>query len=107
MNGHREKLPYVNALVKEAIRWHTVTPLSIPYRTDKDDIINNFLDSKERHYSPEHLVEALLQGSAKQCKKLINEHRCFTFVFEFLIYIQHHQRKLSSKEVILSCYPAQ
>lgn len=42
----REKLPYVNALVKEAIRWHSVAPLGIPHRTDEDDIINGFLIPK-------------------------------------------------------------
>ncbi|KAK4869373.1 hypothetical protein LT330_006373 [Penicillium expansum] len=39
----REKLPYVNAIFKEAIRWYTVAPLGIPHRTDEDDIINGYL----------------------------------------------------------------
>ncbi|OQD85241.1 hypothetical protein PENANT_c010G09088 [Penicillium antarcticum] len=43
----RDKLPYVNAIVKEAIRWHSVAPLGIPHRTDEDDIINGFLIPKD------------------------------------------------------------
>jgi cytochrome P450 len=40
------RLPYVNAIVKEAIRWHTVTPMGIPHKTDEDDIINGYLIPK-------------------------------------------------------------
>ncbi|KAJ5857675.1 hypothetical protein N7455_008569 [Penicillium solitum] len=42
----RERLPYVNAIVKEATRWLTVAPLGIPHRTDQDDIINGYLIPK-------------------------------------------------------------
>ncbi|KAJ5160072.1 uncharacterized protein N7482_007076 [Penicillium canariense] len=42
----RARLPYVDAIVKEAIRWHSVAPLGIPHRTDEDDIINGFLIPK-------------------------------------------------------------
>lgn len=42
----RERLPYVNAIVKEATRWLTVVPLGIPHRTDQDDIINGYLIPK-------------------------------------------------------------
>lgn len=38
----RENLPYVNAIVKEALRWHTIAPFSIPHRADEDDLINGF-----------------------------------------------------------------
>jgi cytochrome P450 len=43
----RERLPYVNALVKEAIRWHSVAPLGIPHRSDEDDIIYGYLIPKD------------------------------------------------------------
>lgn len=42
----RENLPYVNAVVKEALRWHTIAPFSIPHRADKDDLIDGFLIPK-------------------------------------------------------------
>lgn len=48
----REKLPYVSALVKEAIRWHSVAPLGIPHRTDEDDIINGFTIPKNAMIFP-------------------------------------------------------
>ncbi|KAJ5761024.1 hypothetical protein N7520_008180 [Penicillium odoratum] len=42
----RERLPYIDAVVKETLRWHVVTPLGVPHRTDEDDIINGFLIPK-------------------------------------------------------------
>lgn len=42
----RDNLPYVNAIVKEALRWHTVTPLGLPHKADEDDIFDGFLIPK-------------------------------------------------------------
>ncbi|TBU45543.1 cytochrome P450 [Dichomitus squalens] len=33
-----DSLVYVQAILKEVLRWHTVTPLGIPHRTMKDDV---------------------------------------------------------------------
>ncbi|OCH93209.1 cytochrome P450 [Obba rivulosa] len=38
----RERLPYVNALMQEVMRWHVVTPLSIARRTAEDDVYNGY-----------------------------------------------------------------
>lgn len=38
--GDRDKLPYVNAIIKEALRWHVVLPLSLPHSTVEDDELN-------------------------------------------------------------------
>ncbi|KAI0471433.1 cytochrome protein [Xylaria cf. heliscus] len=38
----RESLPYVNAVVTEAWRWHTVTPMSLPHATIAEDVINGY-----------------------------------------------------------------
>lgn len=35
--GDRENLPYVNAIVKEVLRWHPVSPLGLPHRLTQDD----------------------------------------------------------------------
>lgn len=43
---HKDSLPYVSAVVKETLRWHTVTPLGIPHKSDKDDFINGYLIPK-------------------------------------------------------------
>ncbi|TBU44100.1 cytochrome P450 [Dichomitus squalens] len=32
-----DSLVYVNAIIKEALRWHTVTPLGVPHATTSDD----------------------------------------------------------------------
>ena len=33
----RASLPYTNALVKELVRWHVVTPISLPHAMVRDD----------------------------------------------------------------------
>ena len=38
----REALVYINALVKELLRWHNVTPLGIAHRTIEDDEFQGF-----------------------------------------------------------------
>ncbi|CAG8247576.1 unnamed protein product [Penicillium olsonii] len=42
----RDRLPYINAVVKEALRWHTVAPLGLPHKTDQDDVVNGHLIPK-------------------------------------------------------------
>ncbi len=39
----RLSLPYVNALVKELLRWHSGTPLGLPHRVVADDEYNGSL----------------------------------------------------------------
>ncbi|KAG6332027.1 hypothetical protein ID866_7060 [Astraeus odoratus] len=41
----RDSLPYVEALVKEILRWHAVTPLGFPHCVSEDDIYDG-------HYIP-------------------------------------------------------
>ncbi|KAJ8463001.1 hypothetical protein ONZ51_g10544 [Trametes cubensis] len=38
----RGALVYINAIVKEAMRWHVVLPLSVPHRTIEDDVIDGY-----------------------------------------------------------------
>jgi cytochrome P450 len=37
---HMFRLPYVYAVVKEALRWVPVTPLAFPHKCDVDDELN-------------------------------------------------------------------
>ncbi|KAI0373666.1 cytochrome P450 [Pilatotrama ljubarskyi] len=39
----RDALVYVNAIVKEALRWHNVAPLSIAHYTMEDDELNGYI----------------------------------------------------------------
>ena len=39
-------LPYVEAVVTEALRWHPVAPLGLPHTTEKDDIYGDHLIPK-------------------------------------------------------------
>lgn len=38
----REALPYVRAVIKETIRWHTVAPIGISHRTVEEDEYNGY-----------------------------------------------------------------
>lgn len=42
----RENLPYINAVVKEVLRWHPVAPLALPHMTTEDDIYEGYLIPK-------------------------------------------------------------
>ncbi|KAI0677671.1 CyP450 monooxygenase [Trametes maxima] len=38
----RPDLPYINAVVKECMRWHVVVPLGVPHRTIADTVYNGY-----------------------------------------------------------------
>lgn len=38
----RENLPYVGAVVKEALRWHTIAPMGLPHVASQDDICRQY-----------------------------------------------------------------
>ena len=38
----RPKLPYVNAIMKETLRWHVSAPLGLPHFTTEDDEYNGY-----------------------------------------------------------------
>ena len=42
----REGLVYVNAIVKEMLRWFNVTPLGVSHRTMEDDELNGYFIPK-------------------------------------------------------------
>lgn len=39
----RPSLPYLNALVKELLRWHVVAPIGVPHRVVADDEYDGYL----------------------------------------------------------------
>jgi cytochrome P450 len=42
----RENLPYVDAIVKEALRWHPIAPMGLPHMADQDDTYNGYFIPK-------------------------------------------------------------
>ncbi|RAL14762.1 cytochrome P450 [Aspergillus homomorphus CBS 101889] len=46
VESDRPNLPYIDALVKEALRWHPVAPMGIPHRSMEDDICEGYLIPK-------------------------------------------------------------
>ncbi|KAI1814974.1 putative cytochrome P450 oxidoreductase OrdA-like protein [Poronia punctata] len=42
----RENLPYVDALVKETLRWHPVAPMGLPHQSTEDDVVNGYFIPK-------------------------------------------------------------
>ena len=46
--GHedRQRLPYVNAIVKEVFRWHPIGPMGIPHTSTVDDVVGGYFIPK-------------------------------------------------------------
>lgn len=42
----RANLPYVDALVKEVLRWHPVAPMGLPHTSTEDDICEGYFIPK-------------------------------------------------------------
>ncbi|KDQ53890.1 hypothetical protein JAAARDRAFT_38861 [Jaapia argillacea MUCL 33604] len=42
----RDNLPYIEALIKETLRWLPVTPLAVPHVSTEDDLFNGYLIPK-------------------------------------------------------------
>lgn len=39
----RAQLPYVDAIVKETLRWHPIAPLGLPHKADADEVVEGYL----------------------------------------------------------------
>ena len=42
----RKNLPYIDALVKETLRWHPIVPLCVPHAVAQDNTYDNFFIPK-------------------------------------------------------------
>jgi cytochrome P450 len=42
----RNELPYIDAIVKEVLRWHPVAPMGLPHMTTEDDVCEGYLIPK-------------------------------------------------------------
>lgn len=42
----RDNLPYINALVKEVLRWHPVVPMSLAHTSIEDDMCEGYFIPK-------------------------------------------------------------
>ncbi|KAI1775377.1 putative cytochrome P450 oxidoreductase OrdA-like protein [Hypoxylon cercidicola] len=43
----RENLPYIDAVLKEVLRWNPVTPMGIPHASTKDDVFKGYFIPKD------------------------------------------------------------
>jgi cytochrome P450 len=48
----RANLPYIDAIVKEVLRWHPVAPMGLPHMTTEDDICEGYLIPKGAYLMP-------------------------------------------------------
>ncbi|CCM05003.1 uncharacterized protein FIBRA_07202 [Fibroporia radiculosa] len=78
---HRDSLPYVNALVKETMRWHPVVPLGIARQSSEEDFYEGYhipkgtivmtnvwalaLEENEEHDPKSFIPERFLKSAAK------------------------------------------
>lgn len=42
----RVRLPYVDAIVKEVLRWHPVAPMGLPHENTEDDVCEGYFIPK-------------------------------------------------------------
>lgn len=42
----RDHLPYINAVVKETLRWHPVAPMGLPHQSTEDDVCEGYFIPK-------------------------------------------------------------
>ncbi|KAF9887204.1 hypothetical protein FE257_010458 [Aspergillus nanangensis] len=42
----RENLPYIDAILKEALRWHPIAPMGLPHRAMEDDVVGGYFIPK-------------------------------------------------------------
>ncbi len=42
----RENLPYINAIVKEVLRWQPVAPMGLPHTSTEEDVCEGYLIPK-------------------------------------------------------------
>ena len=47
---HRSSLPYIDAICREVLRWHPITPLGLPHMTSRDDVYAGYLIPKGPTY---------------------------------------------------------
>lgn len=71
----RENLPYVEAVFKEAFRWHVLAPQALPHVCSKDDICEGYLIPKGAIIVPNvefvpYLPSKSLQLSLMECLPL-------------------------------------
>ncbi|KAH7906012.1 cytochrome P450 [Hygrophoropsis aurantiaca] len=60
----RQSLPYIDAILRETLRWHPVTPLGVPHSTTSSDVYEGFYIPKGkfiRWYFFDVLVERIVQ----------------------------------------------
>lgn len=43
----RENLPYVEAVVKEVMRWHSIVPMGLPHCSTEDDVYGGYFIPKD------------------------------------------------------------
>lgn len=46
-HADRDNLPYTNAIVEEAQRWHPIAPMGLPHTADREDTINGYRIPKD------------------------------------------------------------
>ena len=42
----RPNLPYIEAVVKEVLRWHPVAPMGLPHTSTTEDVVGGYLIPK-------------------------------------------------------------
>ena len=56
----RKQLPYIDAIIRETLRWRQVAPLGVPHTTTEDDVYKGYFIPKGKSESRFHTLVKLL-----------------------------------------------
>ncbi|KAE8138727.1 cytochrome P450 [Aspergillus pseudotamarii] len=75
----RNKLPYIDAMVKETLRWHPIGPMGVPHLVTEDDIYEGYLILKGALILPNiWYIELSQDAEFHPFQYIFNHHRRFT-----------------------------
>ncbi|KAF1979833.1 cytochrome P450 [Bimuria novae-zelandiae CBS 107.79] len=111
--GDREQLPYINALVMEALRWHPIAPMGLPHTSDSEDTIDGqripkgslILPNPERYLEPynEPLpTDVVFKFGRRICpgRALADSPLFLTFAQALAVFVIRPAAKNSGEEII-------
>jgi cytochrome P450 len=75
----RHSLPYIDAIVKESLRWHPVAPMGIPHMCSEDDVYKGYRIPKGSLVMPNIWYGTPVSGKGASYHRIANHlHREFT-----------------------------
>ncbi|PYH85331.1 cytochrome P450 [Aspergillus uvarum CBS 121591] len=87
----RSDLPYINALVKEVLRWHPVTPMALPHTNVESDVFHGYFIPKDSIILPN--VWAFMHDPSTY-------HDPMTFMPERFLFLEGQSPELDPRKMV-------